>query len=80
MQKRSRTNIKKRVTKEPFFQERTLKDYPLITNIPLTENGRLVMERAEIEDSGKLFKRFHRRIQTVLSDERGNPYLREVLE
>jgi hypothetical protein len=77
---RRRVDVKKRITKQTVFQERTVKNMPTIVNTPLNDDGRPKRDLERVESSGKVFRGYHRFIRAILVDERGNLYLREILQ
>ncbi len=80
MVRKREIKITKRMTKQSVFQERTVKNVPVIVNTPLDKDGHPERHLEEIELRGKVFRGYHRLIKVILVDKWGNPYLREVLE
>ena len=70
----------KRVKHEMLYAPRFDPDGIIISNCPLDERGHPIVDRLRVEVRGKILKGWHRIWTVILNDERGELYLRYVVE
>jgi hypothetical protein len=70
----------KRVRKRLFFVRKRLRNVPKIINTPIDPDAGIPIEKkADVELMGNLSAGWHIHYAAILIDNRGRPYLREVI-